>query len=184
LTRIFKKNTVEFVALAVIIGSFVAIASQRLATVPVPETDESYTLQVAYEMLNRGELSLPMHRYLGGNIENAWHSYTPVYFVILSGFLKATGWGVLQGRIFNLITAVLLLMPFMWWGDGCLTDEWVSQQFCFSRPIKSFSSEAGCCETTLRRRLLRCSLTTCTNAHAQSAVPDGISLQGWPQGPE
>ncbi len=96
--------------MAAVITSFFVVAAQRLDTVPVPETDEAYTLQVAYEILNHGQLSLPMYRYLGGNIENVWHSYTPVYFVMLSGFLKLTNWGLLQGHIFNLITAGLLLI--------------------------------------------------------------------------
>src|ERR1041385_4194081 len=104
------KNNLDFVTLAFILAAFVALASRRLETVPVPEIGEAYTLQVAYEMLNHGHISLPMHRFLGGNIENSWHSYTPVYFVTLSGFLKIAGWGLLQGRIFNLLTAVLLLI--------------------------------------------------------------------------
>lgn len=76
---------------------------------PVYQTDESFTLQVPYEILNRGKLALPMYRYLGGNIENVWHSLTPLFFLILSGFLKLFGFGVLQGRVFNLITVVLTL---------------------------------------------------------------------------
>jgi len=104
------KNNLDFVALALILAAFVALAARRLETVPVPEIDEASTLQVAYELLNHGQISLPMHRFLGGNIENSWHSYTPVYFVTLSGFLKIAGWGLLQGRIFNLLTAVLLLI--------------------------------------------------------------------------
>jgi hypothetical protein len=50
-----------------------------------------------------------MYRYLGGNIENVWHALTPLFFVILSTFLKPFGFGVPQGRIFNLITVVLTL---------------------------------------------------------------------------
>lgn len=96
--------------LALIIAAFVGLAARRLETVPVPEIDEAYTLQVGYEMLNHRQISLPMYRFLGGNIENSWHSYTPVYFLMLSGFLKIAGWGILQGRVFNLFTAVLLLI--------------------------------------------------------------------------
>src|SRR5262249_31348859 len=92
-----------------VIGGFVFVALQRLATVPVHEIDEAYTLQVPYEILNRGKLALPMYRYLGGNIENVWHSLTPLFFLILSGYLKVFGFGVPQGRIFNLITVVLTL---------------------------------------------------------------------------
>ncbi|PYP83655.1 MAG: hypothetical protein DMF61_22560 [Blastocatellia bacterium AA13] len=99
-----KKLAAGAAALTVLLGAFLAVASQRLADVPVYETDESYILQVSYEVLNRGKLALPMYRYLGGNIENVWHSLTPLYFALLSGFLKITGFGVLQGRIFNLIT--------------------------------------------------------------------------------
>src|SRR5215475_16147024 len=95
---------IDLLVLALLVGGFVVVAAQRLGTVPVPETDEAYTLQVAYEMVHRGQISLPMYRFLGGNIENVWHSYTPVYFVILGGFLKVFGWGLIQGRIFNLIT--------------------------------------------------------------------------------
>src|SRR5207247_7266878 len=90
--------------------SFVAVAGQRLATVPVPETDEGYMLHVSYEMLNRGRLAMPFRRFLGGNIETNWHSLTPLYYVVLAGFMKLFGWGVLQGRAFNLITAILLMI--------------------------------------------------------------------------
>lgn len=103
------KRNFDLALAALVIAGFAFVAAQRLATVPVYETDEAYTLQVPYEMLNRGKLALPMYRYLGGNIENVWHSLTPVFFVILSGFLKLFGFGVLQGRVFNLITVVLTL---------------------------------------------------------------------------
>jgi 4-amino-4-deoxy-L-arabinose transferase-like glycosyltransferase len=93
-----------------IITAFILVAAERLGTVPVPEGDEAFTLQVPYEMLYRGKLALPMLRYLGGNIENVWHSFTPVYFVILSGFLKLFGFGLTQGRAFNLLTAATTLL--------------------------------------------------------------------------
>lgn len=86
------------------------VAAQRLGAVPLPDTDEAYTLQVPYEMLNRGKLAMPMWRYLGGNIENSWHSYTPVYFLMLAGFHKIFGLGLTEGRAFNLLTAVLVLL--------------------------------------------------------------------------
>jgi 4-amino-4-deoxy-L-arabinose transferase-like glycosyltransferase len=104
------RNNFDLLILAVLVTAFVLVACHRLGAVPVPETDEAYTLQVAYEMVNRGQLSLPMYRYLGGNIENVWHSYTPVYFVALSSFFEIFGWGIPQGRAFNLITAVLTLL--------------------------------------------------------------------------
>jgi 4-amino-4-deoxy-L-arabinose transferase-like glycosyltransferase len=104
------KKVFEFLIVGTVISAFVVVAAQRLGTAPVPETDESFTLQVPYEMLNRGQLSLPMYRYLGGNIENVWHSYTPVYFLLLGGFLKIFGFGLLPGRAFNLITAAFTLL--------------------------------------------------------------------------
>src|ERR1044071_87993 len=104
------RDNFDLLILALLLTAFLFVASRSIGRVPVPETDESYTLQVEYEMVNRGQLSLPMYRYLGGNIENAWHSYTPVYFVILSGFFKVFGWGILEGRVFNLITAVFTLV--------------------------------------------------------------------------
>jgi 4-amino-4-deoxy-L-arabinose transferase-like glycosyltransferase len=106
----FLARNWDVLLFGLIAGSFVYVASVRLEEVPVPQTDESYTLQVPYEMLNHGKLALPILRYLGGNIENVWHSYTPVFFVILSGFFKVFGWGLLEGRAFNLITAVLTLL--------------------------------------------------------------------------
>jgi len=102
--------SLDLIAVALIIGAFVAVASQRLGTVPVPEGDEAFTLQVPYEMLNHGNLALPMLRYLGGNIENVWHSFIPVYFAILSGFHQLFGFGLIQGRAFNLVTAALTLL--------------------------------------------------------------------------
>lgn len=104
------RRNYDFAIFALVVSAFVFVACQRLGAVPVYETDESFTLQVPYEMLERGKLALPMYRYLGGNIENVWHSYTPLYFVLLSGFLKLFGIGMLQGRAFNLITAVLTLL--------------------------------------------------------------------------
>ncbi|MFY9555191.1 MAG: glycosyltransferase family 39 protein [Blastocatellia bacterium] len=104
------KFHLDFVILVLVIAAFVSVAAQRLATVPVPEGDEAFTLQVPYEMLYRGKLALPMLRYLGGNIENAWHSFIPVYFVILAEFHKLFGFGLAQGRAFNLVTAALTLL--------------------------------------------------------------------------
>lgn len=95
--------------LALIIGGFVFVAAQRLGTVPVPEGDESYMLQVSYEMLYRNKVAVPMMRYLGGNIENAWHSRTPLYFLIMRGYHKLVGYGVLEGRTFNLLSAAATL---------------------------------------------------------------------------
>src|SRR5512138_2773311 len=83
-----------------LLAGFVIVAAQRLGDAPLPETDEAFTLQVPYEMLNRGHLALPMFRFLGGDIETNWHSYTPVFFVWLWGFFKIFGYGLLQGRVF------------------------------------------------------------------------------------
>lgn len=104
------KSNLDLALVAVVISGFVVVAAQRLGVVPVPEGDEAFTLQVPYEMLQRGKLALPMLRYLGGNIENVWHSFTPVYFLLLSGFFKLFGFGVAQGRAFNLMTAALTLL--------------------------------------------------------------------------
>ena len=96
---------------ALVIGGFVFVAAQRLGTVPVPDKgNEAFMLQVPYEILHRGKIAVPLWRYLGGNIENSWHSYRPVYFLTLSGFYKVFGLGLLQGRAFNLITAVITLL--------------------------------------------------------------------------
>ncbi len=108
-TRGLKLN-LDFALVTALIGGFVAVAAQRLGTVPVPEGDEAFTLQVPYEMLVRGKLALPMLRYLGGNIENVWHSFTPVCFLLLSGFLRLFGFGIVEGRAFNLITAAITLL--------------------------------------------------------------------------
>src|SRR5690349_13557660 len=88
------KTYFDLLLLAMLLIGFLLIAGQRLAVAPIYETDESYTLQVAYEMLMHGKLALPMYRYLGGNIENVWHSFTPLYFALLSGFLKLFGVGL------------------------------------------------------------------------------------------
>jgi 4-amino-4-deoxy-L-arabinose transferase-like glycosyltransferase len=105
----FLRRHFDLFIFGLIALAFLLIASQRLGTAPVPDTDESYMLQTSYEMLNRGKLALPFRRYLGGNIENVWHSFTPLHYVMQSGFMKAFGWGLLQGRIFNLAMAVLVL---------------------------------------------------------------------------
>jgi 4-amino-4-deoxy-L-arabinose transferase-like glycosyltransferase len=106
----FIRRNLDLLLLFLLVAGFAFIAAMRLGSVPVPETDEAYTLQVAYEVVNHGKIALPMYRYLGGNIENAWHSYTPVYFVLLGGFFKLFGWGLAQGRAFNLITALFTLV--------------------------------------------------------------------------
>src|SRR5260370_11188409 len=108
--EIIRRNY-HLVILLAVIGGYVWVASHHLASSPMPDSgDEAMTLQVSYEMLHRGQLSLPMYRYLGGNTENAWHSFTPVFFLILSGFLKVFGWGLVQGRAVNLITAAVRLV--------------------------------------------------------------------------
>lgn len=109
-TRNFLKRRFDLAILALVITGFAVVASQRLGTAPLPDTDESMMLQISYEMLNRGKLAFPMKSFYGGNIENAWHSLTPLSFALLSGFLKVFGWGLEQGRIFNLVTALLVLV--------------------------------------------------------------------------
>lgn len=95
---------------ALIIGAFLFVGSQRLGVAPLPDSgDESMILQVPYEILNRGLFAWPMYRYLGGNIENTWHSFRPVYYLSLTAFFKVFGWGLLQGRAFNLMAAALVL---------------------------------------------------------------------------
>ncbi|HSB11006.1 MAG TPA: glycosyltransferase family 39 protein [Blastocatellia bacterium] len=106
----FLRKYCDFAALALVLGGFLYVATQKLATVPVPDTDESYMLQTSYEMLYRGKLALPFRRFLGGDIENNWHSFTPLHYVLQSGFLKLFGWGIPQGRAFNLTMAVLMLV--------------------------------------------------------------------------
>lgn len=66
-------------------------------------------LQVPYEIINRGLFAWPMYRFLGGNIENVWHSFRPVYYFLMTGFFKIFGWGLTQGRAFNLVAAALVL---------------------------------------------------------------------------
>jgi 4-amino-4-deoxy-L-arabinose transferase-like glycosyltransferase len=104
------RSNLDFAFVALVIGGFVLVAAQRLGTVPVPEGDEAYMSQVTYEMLYRHKVAVPMMRYLGGNIENAWHSRTPVYFLLMRGFHKLFGFGLVQGRAFNLLTAALTLL--------------------------------------------------------------------------
>jgi 4-amino-4-deoxy-L-arabinose transferase-like glycosyltransferase len=114
------RSNLDFALLAVIVAGFCYVAAQRLGAVPLPDSgDEAMILQVPYEMLHHGRLALPMYRYLGGNIENVWHSFTPVYFVILSAFLKVFGVGLLEGRVFNLITAAAVLVMVYLIGRRC-----------------------------------------------------------------
>ncbi|HKP86557.1 MAG TPA: glycosyltransferase family 39 protein [Blastocatellia bacterium] len=105
-----SKKNFDFILMAIVVACYLVIAAQGLATAPVPDTDESYMLQVSYEMINRGKLAQPFSRYLGGNIENTLHSFTPVHFVLQTGFLKLFGWGILEGRVFNITAAALMLV--------------------------------------------------------------------------
>ncbi|HKQ05563.1 MAG TPA: glycosyltransferase family 39 protein [Blastocatellia bacterium] len=103
-----KKLTanLDLTLLATVVAGFSAVAAQRLGSVPVPDTgDEAMILQVPYEILYRGKFAWPMYRYLGGNIEDAWHSFRPVYYWLMTGFFKLFGWGLAQGRAFNLLAA-------------------------------------------------------------------------------
>src|SRR5712692_2552199 len=107
---LLRKNS-DLVLVALVVGGFVLLAAQRLGAVPVPDKgNEAFMLQVPYEILHRGKIAVPLWRYLGGNIENSWHSYRPVYFLMLSGFYKVFGLGLLQGRAFNLTTAAVTLL--------------------------------------------------------------------------
>src|SRR5262249_54766315 len=107
--RTFKK-VCDLVLVPALLTGFIAVASQRIGAFPIPDDgDESMIPQVPYEILNRGKFAWPMYRYLGGNIENAWHSFRPVYYMMLTGFFKIFGWGLTQGRVFNLLTAAALL---------------------------------------------------------------------------
>lgn len=108
--RNLLKRYLDLAALVVIIGGFLYVAGQKLSSVPVPDTDESYMLQTSYEMLYRGKLALPFRQLLGGDIENNWHSFTPLHYLLQSGFLKIFGWGIPQGRVFNLTLATLMLV--------------------------------------------------------------------------
>jgi len=101
----------DLVLIPVLLAGFLAVAGQRIGSFPLPDDgDESMILQVPYEILNRGKFAWPMYRYLGGNIENAWHSFRPVYYLMLTGFFKLFGWGLTQGRVFNLLTAAAALL--------------------------------------------------------------------------
>ena len=51
-----RRRHYDLIFFAILLAGFVFITAQRLGTVPIPETDEAYTLQVPYEMLFRGKL--------------------------------------------------------------------------------------------------------------------------------
>lgn len=105
------RRYLDFVAVGCVAGGFALVASQRLGSVPVPDSgDEAMILQVPYELIHRGEFAWPMYQLLGGNIEHVWHSLRPVYYFLLTGFFEVFGWGLLQGRAFNLTAAMLLLV--------------------------------------------------------------------------
>jgi len=104
------RQNIDLLIFVLIVAGFTLVAAQRLGEVPVPQVDESYMMQTSYEMLNRGALSLPFRRFIGGNIENDWHSLTPVHYVIQTGFFKVFGWGITEGRAFNLTLAIIVLL--------------------------------------------------------------------------
>src|SRR5215471_5964558 len=110
-TRPSLQKVCDLVLVPLLLAGFLGVAGQRIGAFPVPDDgDESMILQVPYEILNRGKFAWPMYRYLGGNIENAWHSFRPVYYLMLTGFFKVFGWGLTQGRVFNLLTAAAALL--------------------------------------------------------------------------
>ena len=104
-------SNLDLTLLATVVAGFSAVAAQRLGTVPVPDTgDEAMILQVPYEIIHRGKFAWPMYRYLGGDIDNAWHSFRPVYYWLMTGFFKIFGWGLTEGRAFNLLAAAISLV--------------------------------------------------------------------------
>ncbi|HSB12123.1 MAG TPA: glycosyltransferase family 39 protein [Blastocatellia bacterium] len=109
LLQILKRN-IDSCIFAMLVAGFIFLVGQRLGEVPVPQVDESYMMQTSYEMLTRGKLALPFRRFLGGDIENNWHSLTPVHYLIQTGFFKLFGWGIAQGRAFNLTLAMIVLL--------------------------------------------------------------------------
>src|SRR5215471_21041015 len=104
------RSLADFLLFLLPVGGFVYGAAQRLGTVPVPEGDEAMILQLPYEVLYRGKFAWPMFRLLGGNVENVWHSLRPLYFWIVTGVARIFGFGLEQGRAFNLFTAVTTLL--------------------------------------------------------------------------
>src|SRR5260370_36940521 len=115
----------ELGTLVALVGGFVFVAGQRIGTVPVPDDgDESMLLQIPYEIIYRGKFAWPMCRYLGGNIENVWHSFRPALFLMQAGFFKLFGWGLTQGRVFNLIAAALTLVMVYLIGRGFFVRRW------------------------------------------------------------
>ena len=105
------KRRADFVLPAIVIGLFAAASAQRIGAVPVPDDgDESMILQVPYEIMHHGKFAWPMYRFLGGGIDETWHSFRPVYYWLMTGFFKVFGWGLAQGRVFTLIGACLLLV--------------------------------------------------------------------------
>src|SRR5215813_2611975 len=104
------RHNLDLLLVSVLMCGFLLIAAQRLGTVPVPSVDEAYMSQVAYEMNYHHKIAVPMMRYLGGNIENAWHCRTPVYFLAMAAFHKVFGYDLTKGRAFNLTTAMLALL--------------------------------------------------------------------------
>src|SRR4030095_9421902 len=105
------RNNWDLAILLLVVAAFVYVASQRLGTSPMPDDgDELMTLPVPSEIINRAHFAWPMYRYQGGDIETNWHSFRPVYYLMMTGFFKLFGWGLLQGRAFNLIVSALLLI--------------------------------------------------------------------------
>lgn len=105
------KQKAELLLISTIVAGFAIVSAQRLGEVPMPDSgDESMILQVPYEILNQGKFAWPMYRFLGGDIENHWHSFRPAYYWLMTGFFKITGWGLAQGRAFTLLSACLLLI--------------------------------------------------------------------------
>jgi len=101
----------DILLLTALVGAFVLIAAQRLGSVPVPDVaDEPFMLQTPYEVLHYGKFGQGMYRFLGGNIENTWRSLEPGCLLLLAGFFKLFGFGLLQARAFNLIAAAAILV--------------------------------------------------------------------------
>ena len=58
------RNSSDLLVFSLVVSGFVYVASQRLGSAPLPDDgDESMTLQVPYEIINRGQYGWPMYRY-------------------------------------------------------------------------------------------------------------------------
>ena len=88
----------------------ISINLPLLTRYPSPGGDEPSFVDAAVNLARRGVLGSELHRDLLPGIERHLYWQPPLYFVLLAGWFRLVGIGLLQARSFSLIWAAFLVL--------------------------------------------------------------------------